>query len=279
MAIIDTHIHVWDLDMVSYSWLEGNTSLLNKTYALDQLQADKDAVGITGGVLVQAANNAEETDWMLKTAALNPWIMGVVGWVPLLDPDATLRAIEAYKSNPMIKGFRHLIHDERNTKWLLQEPVIESLRILAAHGYTYDVVGTKLDHLKCVLTLSTEVPELKMVLDHLNQPPIPDRKFGEWGQLLEESALNQNLLVKISGLGLTANNADWDADMLKPFISLALAAFGSQRCMLGGDWPVALLAGNYQYTWAQYKTVINTLLNEQDQRHVYELTARAFYGL
>lgn len=279
MALVDSHIHVWDIQQVQYPWLEGNSTILNQNYDLGMLEADRVSAGVTTGVLVQAANSFEETDHMLATAAKHAWIKGVVGWVPLLSPDETLNAIEKYKAQPLIKGFRHLIHDEKNTKWLLQDAVIESLKIVAEHGYTFDIVGTKLDHLKCVLTLSTEIPKLKMVLDHLNQPPIPDRKLGDWGKLLEEVSVNQNLYAKISGLGLTANNPDWNADTLKPFISVALATFGPERVMCGGDWPVALLAGQYGYTWAQYQSVINTLLNEEEEKQVYETTATAFYSL
>lgn len=279
MAIIDTHIHVWDLEKVSYGWLKGNTSILNRTYTIEELEPQLPAAGVTEGVLVQAENSLEETNHMLSIAKAKPWIKGVVGWVPLLDPDATQRACEQFQAEPLIKGFRHLIHDEPNTKWLLQERVIESLKIVAAHGYTYDVVGTKLDHLTCVRIISNEVPELKMVLDHLNQPPIPSRKLGEWSQMIEEVAKNPNLYAKISGLGLTANNPDWNADYLKPYVSFTLATFGADRCMLGGDWPVALLAGEYAYTMKQYQSIVHILLDRDKQKQVYQGTASNFYNL
>lgn len=277
MAITDTHIHIWDLAKVKYQWLEGNTTILNKTYSLEELEPQRKATGITAGVLVQAANNFEDTDLMLEAAAAHPWIKGVVGWFPLLDPDATLKAIDRYKDQPLLKGIRHLIHDERNTKWLLQERVVESLKILATHGYSYDVVGTQLDHLKCVITLGMEVPELNMVLDHLNQPPILGKAFGEWGVLMEEVAQNPRVHAKISGLGLATKMEEWNADHLRPAISFALATFGADRCFCGGDWPVALLAGEYQYTWDQYQIVINTLLKHDDRQKVYELNAARFY--
>ena len=36
-TIIDTHIHIWNLEKVEYNWLKNDTSLLNKTYLLDEL--------------------------------------------------------------------------------------------------------------------------------------------------------------------------------------------------------------------------------------------------
>ena len=41
--IIDTHIHVWNLEQVGYPWLKGNTSILNRTYELAELEAERQA--------------------------------------------------------------------------------------------------------------------------------------------------------------------------------------------------------------------------------------------
>ncbi|WP_431210838.1 hypothetical protein ACQ86N_33510 [Puia sp. P3] len=48
---------------------------------------------MTEGVLVQAANNREDTEWMLKVAGSADWITGVVGWVPLMEPSETGRIL------------------------------------------------------------------------------------------------------------------------------------------------------------------------------------------
>ena len=55
--MIDTHIHVWDLGQAKYSWLEGDTSILNRNYALEELETERSKAGVTEGVLVQAASN------------------------------------------------------------------------------------------------------------------------------------------------------------------------------------------------------------------------------
>src|SRR5688500_17512849 len=140
--IIDTHIHVWDFDQAEYSWLEGDTSILNRTYRLNELSEERISAGVTEGILVQAANNFHDTDWMLKVALENDWITGVVGWLPLVDPQKTELALESmYKANHYFKGVRHLIHNEADTEWLLQPNVIKSLHIVANNNLAYDVVG------------------------------------------------------------------------------------------------------------------------------------------
>lgn len=280
--ITDTHIHCWDLERAEYGWLKNNTSILNRTWLLEELEPERTAAGITEGVLVQAANNFEDTDFMLETAASTPWIKGVVGWLPLTEPAATQQALDrTYGANPYFKGVRHLIHDEADPQWLLQPAVIESLGILAARGITYDVVGVLPAHLETALKVAEKVPGLRMVFDHLNQPPIAAKeRFGKWGDLVKVAAQHPNFYAKISGLGTTAGKDEhWRAEDIKSYIEFTLQHFGTDRCFCGGDWPVALLAGSYTRTWAAYREVIAELVSGDDQDKLFYLNAGRFYSL
>src|SRR5882672_5445992 len=113
IRIIDTHIHTWDIEQTEYSWLKGDTSILNRTYRLDELTPQIRKAGVTHGMLVQAANNFDDTGLMLEIAGQNDWILGVVGWLPLLDPQQTEKALRgSFGKNKYFKGVRHLIHNE-----------------------------------------------------------------------------------------------------------------------------------------------------------------------
>src|SRR6478672_11730514 len=123
--IVDTHVHIWDFARAEYAWLKGNTSILNRKYEIQELEEERRKARITDGVLVQAANNFEDTDYLLEVASSSDWIKGVVGWLPLVDPSATEIALKRkYSSNLFLKGIRHLIHNEADPNWLLQESVI-----------------------------------------------------------------------------------------------------------------------------------------------------------
>lgn len=279
--IIDTHVHVWNFEKADYPWLKGDTSILNRTYRIEELEAEQESAGVTEFVLVQSANNFEDTDWMLAVAEQKEPVTGVVGWLPLLEPEQTDKALqEKYGKNRWFKGMRHLIHDEPDPGWLLQEPVIESLRILASNKLSFDVVGVLPQHIETALAVAEKLPSLKMVFDHLNQPPIArGEKFGRWGELMKEAASHPNFYAKISGLGGTTKKPDWTAGDIKPYVAFALEQFGEDRCFCGGDWPVSLLAGSYHRTWSIYKEVLSSLLNETQQRKVYAENAAAFYQL
>lgn len=280
--VIDTHVHIWNFDKATYTWLEQDTSILNRTYHITELEPHRVTAGITGGVLVQAANNPEDTDWMLEVATHTPWLKGVVGWLPLLSPGKTAQLLEGkYAAHPYFKGVRHLIHNEADPQWLLQPPVLESLSVLATHGLPYDVVGILPAHLETALEIARRIPQLNLVLDHLNQPPIAAKQgFGRWGELIKEAAACPNIYAKISGLGTTAANPfRWTAADILPYIGFALDQFGEDRCFCGGDWPVSLLGGDYVTTWQAYSEVLHTLLDEQGIEKVLQGNAQRFYHL
>ena len=279
--VIDTHMHSWDLQKVRYSWLDGDTSILAQNYYPSDIEGQLASAHVKATVMVQSANNLEDTAFMFDCAAQYPWIIGVVGWVDLLDPQKAQQQLAAHLQNKYFKGIRHLIHDEPDSSWLLQRDVIKSLEILANHGLPFDVVGVKIEHIKAAIEVAKQIPHLKMVFDHLNHPPIAThQQFGAWGDAIAEAASMPNFYAKISGLGTCCENFnDWSANTIEPYVAYVLQHFGEDKCMIGGDWPVSLLAGDYVTTHHKYQTVIEKLVAPQHQQKIFEGNATAFYKL
>ena len=282
MQIVDTHVHVWDPDRAEYPWLEGDDSILNQVWSIEQLEAERQEAGITKGVLVQASGNLEDTNLMLETAHRTEWITGVVCWLPLMDPPMTRRILEErYLKEKYFKGVRHQIHDEKDPEWLLQPSVIESLEILAAHDIPYDVVAVLPAHIETAIEVGKKIPGLRMVFDHLSQPPIATKeRSGRWSELMKEASQDKNFFAKISGLGTASGNfKNRTADDIKPYVAFALEHFGVDRCFCGGDWPVSLLANNYTQTWQVYKDILEELLPDNEREKVFYSNAVRFYDL
>ncbi|MCK9402689.1 MAG: amidohydrolase family protein [Chitinophagaceae bacterium] len=280
-TIIDTHLHTWDLQKLDYYWLEKDHSILSRSYYVEEIQAGLQKSGVTKAVLIQATNLLAETDWLLQLAATHPFISGAVVWLPLQQPEEVSRLLEKYSGNVYFKGVRHQIHDEQDDRWLLQPTVIESLQLLEKENIPYDLVGIKPSHIDTAIELAEIIPSLKMVFDHLNQPPYSDKtKWIQWAGRMKEAALHPNLYAKVSGLGTAAGTGNtWNAAAIKPAIETTLELFGSNRIFCGGDWPVSLLAGTYSFTWQQYFTVFAELVNEADRNLIYGKNAEQFYNL
>ena len=284
MRIIDTHVHIWDLQKAQYPWLQGDNSILNRTWRIEEIENDRKEAGVTAGVLIQASGNIEDTELMLETAYKTDWICGIVGWLPLMDTKATQRLLEErFLKEKYFKGVRHQMHDEKDPKWLLQPSVIESLRLLASYDIPYDVVGILPSHIETATEVADKIPEMKMVFDHLNCPPIQTKeKFGRWGELMEIAAQYKNLYAKISGLGTASGSfQDRKAADMKPYVEFVVQHFGTARCFCGSDWPVSMLANNYIQTWQITKDILNDLLNdkEKEKEKVFFSNANNFYKL
>jgi L-fuconolactonase len=274
MLKIDTHQHYWKLSEVEYPWLIPDYGPIYDTFTPEQLQPQIEAAGVDKTVLVQSANSYEDTASMLVKADYNDWITAVVGWVNLLDPDETNKRLEMYKKNPKFVGMRHLIHTEPDGDWVVQDVVIESLKVLAGHGLTFDVVAVFPNHLKHVPTLAEKVPNLKMVIDHLAKPPVGQIETP-WFEQFAAAAESPNVYAKLSG---QFDNPAWTVEDVRPYVDFALDKFGPQRIMFGSDWPVCILGGSYASVMKNTLALIEGL-SKSDQAAVLGGTAVSFYGL
>ncbi|MBI3244503.1 MAG: amidohydrolase family protein [Chloroflexi bacterium] len=248
---IDTHQHFWNLAKVEYPWLRPQHGVIYNTFAPRQLEPHLQAVGIDKTVLVQSANSFEDTVSMLTQAEDYDWIGAVVGWIPLLEPDNTRKALERYSRHPKFRGIRHLIHDEPDPDWVIQPTAVEGLKVLAELNMSFDVVAVYPNHLKHVPVLAEKIPNLTLIIDHLAKPPIKDRQMGAWADQMAAAAQYPNVCAKVSGLNTAADWDNWSATDLKPYIDFVIEKFGADRLMFGSDWPVCLLAGDYAKVWAE----------------------------
>jgi L-fuconolactonase len=275
---VDAHQHFWNLDKVKYPWLVPAYGPIYRTFEADELEPLLAASGVEKTVVVQAMDSYEDTDYMLETASRHDWIAGVVGWVPLNEPEEAARRLEFYTKNSLFKGVRHLIHEEKDPDWVVSDEVIEGLKALASFGMTFDVVAVFPNHLKHVPTIAEKIPDLKIVIDHLGKPNIKEGLMEPWLSQLKVAASYPQVHAKISGLNTAANWENWSASDIKPYIDSALDAFGANRVMFGSDWPVVNLAGDYGKVWTE-----TTVALEGRSREEIDLvlggTATSFYSL
>ncbi|MDQ0874460.1 L-fuconolactonase [Paenibacillus sp. V4I3] len=275
---IDAHQHFWNLDKVAYPWLVPAYGPLYRTIEAAELEPLIKAAGIDKTVLVQAMDSYEDTDYMLETAAVHDWVGGVVGWVPLNKPHEAAKKLELYTKNPLFKGVRHLIHEEQDPDWVVQDDVIEGLKVLALFGLSFDVVAVLPRHLEHVSTLAEKVPNLKIVIDHLAKPPIKDGLMEPWASQMKKAASYTNVYAKLSGLNTAADWENWTATDIKPYIDFAFQIFGAERLMFGSDWPVANLAGDYAKVWNETNKALE-VRSKAEIDAVLGHTAAQFYRL
>src|SRR5262245_34891084 len=236
---------------------------IRRSFQPDDLGPELRTVGVHATITVEAADAPEENEALLTQARAHSWIAGVVGWVPLECPEEAARMLETLSSERKFVGARHLINIEPDPDWILHKNVTESLRLLARRGLVFDYVGILPRHLAHVPSLAKQIPDLRIVIDHLGKPPIASREFEPWGTFLTRAAEAPNVYAKISGLDTGGDNRLYVQDLV-PYFDHALELFGPERLMFGSDWPVAVIRGGYRKVWQEMQTLLTRL--SQDER-------------
>jgi L-fuconolactonase len=276
---VDTHQHFWNLDLVEYSWLIPAYGPLYRTYGPHELEPQLTSAGIDKTVLVQSANSYADSNYMLAQADKFDWIGAVIGWVPLWNPREAAHMLDTkYSKHPKFRGMRHQIHEEQDPEWLLWDLVVEGLKLLEERDLVFEIVAVFPNHLSLVPALAKKVPNLTLVIDHMAKPPIKDRVMGDWAEQFAAAAEHPNVHVKVSGLNTAADWEKWTAADIKPYIDFAREKFGAGRMMFGSDWPVAVLAGDYQKVWDATQEAIGDY-SQKEQQAILGETAVKVYGL
>jgi L-fuconolactonase len=212
---------------------------------------------VDAAILVQADDSASDTSFMLEVARRHDWVAGVVGWVPLDDPRAAAAALDELDAEPLLRGIRHLVHDDPRDEFLDLPAVRTSLAAVAAHGLAFDVPDAWPRHLAGAGRVARAVPELTVVIDHLAKPPVGTDAFAAWEAELRRVAALPNTMAKFSGLHLPG--VPFTVDVVGALLDAALDAFGAERLMYGGDWPMSVPHGGYRPTWRVMRDSLDRL--------------------
>lgn len=251
---IDAHQHFWKYSAEQYGWINEAMRSLKRDFLPADLKPLLDSEGFDGSIAVQARQDAEETEWLLELAGQNQFIKGVVGWVDLCSPDVGAE-LEQLAQHPKFVGVRHVLQDEPDPEFMLRPDFKRGLRLLAQHGLAYDLLLYP-RHLPVAVRLVREFPNQQFVLDHIAKPLIADGLIEPWDWDIRELAEFDHVWCKVSGMVTEARWNDWTTADFAPYLDLVFEAFGSDRLMIGSDWPVCMLSGDYAATMGIVKKYI-----------------------
>lgn len=273
---IDAHQHFWRYDPTEYPWITDQLAAIRRDYMPEDLQPLLEANGFDGCVAVQARQTLEETRWLLQLADEHPFIKGVVGWVDLSAADVR-EQLAPFAGHPKLKGIRHLLQDEPDDAYMLRPEFRRGLAVLGELGLTYDLLLFP-RHLPYAVQLVQEFDEQPFVVDHLAKPYIKAGAISPWREEIQRLARYENVYCKLSGMVTEADWHHWRPGDFTPYLDVALEAFGPRRLMIGSDWPVCTLAGEYEPVMAIVVDYIERL-SATERQAILGGTATAFYKL
>ena len=272
---VDAHQHFWDLDRFDYPWMPPEPSVLRQNFLPDRLARILTRNRFTGSVAVQANTLPAETRWLLDLADANEFILAVVGWVDLTDPQLGA-ALDELQKRPKFKGVRHPVHDEADDNWLLRADVVAGLAELARRDLPYDLL-VRPRHLPLIPRIAERAPDLRMAIDHIAKPPIAAQAMEPWARDIEAASRLPQVYCKLSGM-ITEAPRGWTAEHLRPYVAHVLRIFGPDRLMFGSDYPVCLLNGSWKEALAGFTQSIGAQPIEIREKLLGD-TACRFYGI
>jgi L-fuconolactonase len=257
---IDSHQHYWQYDPIRNSWIDESMKILRRDFLPDNLKPILDLNNIGGSVAVQAGQSEDETLFLLDLAEKNDFIKGVVGWIDLRAKNIEER-LEFFSSYKKLVGMRHIVQSEPDD-FMLEQEFQRGISKLEKFGLTYDILVFP-TQLKAAVELVQKFPEQAFVLDHIAKPYIKAGKIDQWAKDLHELAKFPNVVCKVSGMLTEADLNHWKKEDFIKYLDVVFNLFGSDRIMYGSDWPVCLLAAQYEEQLDILESYISPFTSEE----------------
>ena len=278
---IDAHHHLWRYTPSEYDWIDQDMAALRRDFLPKDLIEAMATADIDGTIAVQARQTLEEIRWLLDLADDCQAIRGVVGWAPIAGEDFPA-CMEEFDGREKLKGLRHVIQGEKDEHYILREDFNSGIRTMLGSGLIYEILIYE-RHLPQTIDFVGEHPDQPFVLDHIAKPLIAGAVLEPWASRMRELGQRENVWCKLSGLVTEADWRDagksaWTPDTLKPYLDVAVEAFGPARLMAGSDWPVCLLASGYPQWWTLLRDYFAPF-SETERAAVFGQTAIDVYGL
>lgn len=261
--IVDAHHHFWDLDRNYHPWLcdpepipfrYGDYASLRRNYLPEDYRRDWGHHRIVKSVHMEAEwdrpDPAAETRWLETINARHGLPNACVGHA---EPDRAdiAELLAAHAKSPLVRGIRHKpaavsspADARRGQKGSMDDPAWRrGYALLERHGFSYDL-QTPWWHFDAAAALARDFPRTTVIVNHTGLPAdrSPEGLAG-WRRAMQEVAAQDNVMLKISGLGL--RGLPWTLERNGPVIRDAIAIFGADRCMFASNYPVDSLAGSF----------------------------------
>lgn len=279
MKIIDTHQHLWDTKLFTYSWLE-RVPELNRSFAMDDYLAATEKAEVVKTVHLEADVDEPfmlaETNYILSLSEKgdNP----LAGVVACARPEKS--GFQNYLqqiSHPNLKGIRRVLHTERDD--LILDPTLkENIKSLADYGLSFDLCVLA-RQLPLAIKLIDSCPQVSFILDHCGNPPLTDKTLMKsWRDDINKIALHSHVVCKVSGIVTNADRQHWTPEDLRPAVAHVVEQFGWDRVMFGSDWPVCTLAASFQ-EWLDALLFLTKDAGANEREKLFSLNARRVYRL
>ncbi len=285
--IIDSHLHVWDQARLKYSAFAGHP-LYDHPYHVEDFQRDCGALQVEAMVFLECyadfwpggGQYIDEIAFVEDEARRDPRLCAIIPMAPLEWGRGVLPILRQMRDHhPMVKGIRRIVEFDADPRALtLSEDFVTGVNLLNDFGWHFEinVNHSQMDIVHDFVPRAT----CPLILDHCGKPGIAEGALDQYRDDVTALARHRHLWIKLSDLPVEADHARWSEADLRPYIAATLEAFGPDRVIYGGDYPICLAATTLP-RWVEVldRAFADLGLSEAETRAIYRDNANRFYRL
>jgi predicted TIM-barrel fold metal-dependent hydrolase len=289
LPIVDTHQHLWDLTKFKLAWFDPNTpegKILGHNFTPTEYAEATKGLDVVKAVYMEVdvipEQQQQEADYIVQLceSGKTPTCAAVVSGRPNSDGFETYA--KQFKGSKYVKGIRQVLHvKDTPAGYALDPKFVKGIRLLGDLGLSFDLC-VRPEELPDFARLIDQCPDTRFILDHCGNAKLTHTaaERDKWKKDMTDIAKRKNLVGKVSGFIASApGRGRWTLDDLAPVVNHTLEAFGPDRVMFGGDWPVCLLGVEKYADWANALKAIVKDRPEEQQKKLFHDNAVKFYGL
>lgn len=290
IELIDTHVHMWNLqhESLKWSWIDtpenhpivGNIdSVKSRAFEMEHLETESRFAAVSGFVHVQAAlgspNPVDETRWLDNMSREHPKLKAIIGHADLALPIAS-EQIDQHLESQLFRGIRDFALEPYLASGEYEHTFEANLAMLAEKQLVLDM-DCEYVNMRAAHDLARRHPELIIVLEHIGFPRQRDTEyFAAWRKGVAALAEAPNVVCKLSGMAMT--NPSYSYSELRPWVEHCVDHFGPQRLMVGSNWPLDRARGSYDAIMAHTRALISELAGDHSVE-ILRNTAQRIYTI
>ncbi len=293
MRIVDTHVHVWDLEHYRLPWLDAEGPTLNRTWMpadyRDEQRGGQDYV-IDKAIYIEVDMTPEERARENELAvalvddASTPFAGACISG-DLTDPRFG-DYIRPWAEHRQIRGVRQVLHvPSAAPGTCLSETFVSNVQLLGELNLVFEGC-VRNPELGDLAELARRCPDTTIVVDHmgivdadvagLEHPQGADAEYLDaWRRNLAALGELDNTVCKVSGLNPAK---DWSAETLGRAVQVAFDSFAESRLMFASNFPVLNVAMTLD-EWVRAMIEITHKLSPAAREAFFANNAERVYGL
>ena len=282
MDLIDTHQHLILREWIGYAWTE-EFPILSGDFTREDYAGLVSGTGVCATIFMETG--VDDADYQTEARMVAGMVGTSVGGVRMLGQIAGARperddGFDAWLDEVItlgVVGLRRILHvvpdDVSQT-----DTFRANLRKIGRAGLNFDLNFLSRQLIPVGVPLLRACPDQSYILDHCGVPDVAAGDWEVWKAGIDAVAAFENVVVKLSGITTYCAPGTASVPLIRPYVAHLLEAFGPQRMLWGGDWPVVNLGAGLP-EWVRMTGELLSGLSEDEKTAIGAGTARRVYGL